>query len=97
MAVTPKRNPPSEASVRGRATPDRTSAVVAATLALLTALGIVTIFGEPLAALAVGTPTVEGVSEPRPSATDGGAATTSSAAAPAPSGASDVVDAAGNS
>jgi hypothetical protein len=42
---------------------DRTSAVVTATLILLTALGVVTVFWEPLAALAMGAPATEARSE----------------------------------
>jgi hypothetical protein len=62
MAVTPKAKPPLTPPARAKA--DRTSAVVAATLILLTVLGIVTVFWEPLAALAMGTPAADGVSAP---------------------------------
>ena len=75
MGAPPKAKPPS-APERGAST-DRTSSVVAATLILLTALGVVTVFWEPLAALAVGAPVGETVGEARaPSpAADGGAST----------------------
>jgi hypothetical protein len=54
------------------ARPDRTSAVVAGTLIFLTALGILTVFWEPLAALAVGTPTTEVPSETHTQTVDAG-------------------------
>jgi hypothetical protein len=67
MAVTPKAKPPLPPPARAkpeRAKPERTSAVVTATLILLTVLGIVTVFWEPLAALAMGTPAADSVSAP---------------------------------
>jgi hypothetical protein len=51
---------------------DRTSAVVAGTLIFLTVLGVVTVFWEPLAALAVGTPAGETTSEPHVAPIDAG-------------------------
>jgi hypothetical protein len=57
------------------ARPDRTSTVVAGTLIFLTALGVLTVFWEPLAALAVGTTTPEAASEPHAPPVDAGAAT----------------------
>jgi hypothetical protein len=79
MAPTPKATAPGEAPPAGRG--DRTSAVVTATLILLTALGIVTIFWEPLTALAVGAPADEAVSGTRGAPADGGAAASPSTAA----------------
>jgi hypothetical protein len=72
MPATPKaKQPPTPAPPRRV---DRTSAVVTTTLIVLTVLGIVTIFWEPLTALALGTPVTDTVTEPRaPTATDGGA------------------------
>jgi hypothetical protein len=70
MAATPKTKPPSTPVRASRA--DRTSAVVAATLILLTALGIVTVFWEPLTALAVGAPAAESVGETRAAVGDAG-------------------------
>jgi hypothetical protein len=91
MAAKPKAKPsPAPTSV---ARADRTSAVVTTTLILLTALGIVTIFWEPLTALAVGTPPTESVSEARTAAPDGGAAAVPAAALST----SGVVDASGSS
>jgi hypothetical protein len=82
MAAPPKAKPPS-APGRG-AGADRTSSVVAATLILLTALGVVTVFWEPLAALAVGAPAGETVGEARAPgpAADGGASAATTGAAP---------------
>jgi hypothetical protein len=76
MAATPKGKPPTAPAPAARA--DRTSAVVTATLILLTALGIVTVFWEPLSALAVGSPSAESVAEPRATAGDSGSAATPS-------------------
>jgi hypothetical protein len=72
MPATPKaKQPPTQAPPRRV---DRTSAVVTTTLIVLTVLGVVTIFWEPLTALALGTPATDTVTEPRgPTATDGGA------------------------
>jgi hypothetical protein len=67
MAAPPKTKPPAAA-----ARADRTSAVVSATLILLTVLGVVTVFWEPLAALAGGAPAAESVGEKRAAAGDGG-------------------------
>jgi hypothetical protein len=78
MAATPMTKPPSTPARATRG--DRTSAVVTATLILLTALGIVTVFWEPLTALAVGTPAAESMAETRAAVGDGG-----SPVAPAPS------------
>jgi hypothetical protein len=75
MAATPKAKPPTSRATTARA--DRTSSVVTATLILLTALGVVTVFWEPLAALAVGNagtaPAGEPVSESHATAADAGA------------------------
>jgi hypothetical protein len=70
MPAPPKAKPPTPATPITR---DRTSTVVTATLILLTALGVVTVFWEPLTALAVGTPAGETVGEARAPAADGGA------------------------
>jgi hypothetical protein len=70
MAAPPKAKPPPVSPAAKR---DRTSAVVAGTLIFLTALGVVTVFWEPLAALAVGSPASESMSEARGLAGDGGA------------------------
>lgn len=67
---------------------DRTSTVVVATMILLTVLGVVTVFWEPLAAIASGGSRAE-TNEPRATSADAGAAP---APAQAPS-----VDASGNS
>ena len=67
MAPTTKGKPsPAPASA------DRTSTVVTSTLILLTLLGVVTVFWEPLAALAVGAPAAESVGESRGPAADAG-------------------------
>lgn len=68
---------------------DRTSSVVAWSLILLTVLGVVTVFWEPLAAIAAGGAVNEQAGEPRALVPDGGAAP--AAAAPPPA------DASGNS
>ena len=68
MAAPPKTKPSP-----APATPDRTSAVVSAAMILLTALGVVTVFWEPLAALAGGAPASEAVGESRAATSDGGA------------------------
>jgi len=95
MAAKPKAKPSSPARA------DRTSAVVTTTLILLTALGVVTIFWEPLTALALGSPSTEGVSEPRGATSDDGAAaargSTATPAGPVNSGAPTGVDASGSS
>jgi hypothetical protein len=67
MAGPPKTKPPTAPSA-----PDRTSAIVLATLILLTVLGVVTVFWEPLAALAGGSPAGEAVGETRAAAGDAG-------------------------
>ncbi|HEX4404276.1 MAG TPA: hypothetical protein VH560_05580 [Polyangia bacterium] len=74
MPATPKaKQPPAPPPQRST---DRTSAVVTTTLIVLTVLGVLTIFWEPLTALALGTPATDTVAEPRAAtATDGGAAT----------------------
>ena len=69
MAAPPKTKSPAAPSASG---PDRTSAVVSATLILLTVLGVVTVFWEPLAALAGGAPASEAVGETRAATSDGG-------------------------
>jgi hypothetical protein len=74
MAATPKTKPTSAPTRAARA--DRTSAVVTATLILLTALGIVTVFWEPLTALAVGAPAAESMAETRTPVGDAGAPAT---------------------
>jgi hypothetical protein len=76
MAATPKVKAEPVPAPVSRA--DRTSAVVTATLILLTALGVVTVFWEPLTALAVGAPSAESVAEPRAAAADAGSLSTSS-------------------
>ncbi|HVU50955.1 MAG TPA: hypothetical protein VHL80_09735 [Polyangia bacterium] len=78
MAAPPKTKPPS-----APATQDRTSAVVSATLILLTVLGVVTVFWEPLTALAGGAPATEAVGETRAAAPDAGALAAPSATAAA--------------
>ena len=78
MAATPKAKPSPAPSPTPR--PDRTSTVVTGTLILLTVLGVVTVFWEPLAALASGAPAADSMGEARPSSADGGAG-----AAPSPS------------
>jgi len=74
MAGTSKSRAPGAPGAPPSAGPDRTSTVVAGTLIFLTALGVLTVFWEPLAALAVGTPAPEAVSEPHAPAVDAGAA-----------------------
>jgi len=74
MAETPKTKPPAASARAARA--DRTSAVVTATMILLTGLGIVTVFWEPLTALAVGAPSAESVAETRAPVGDAGAPAT---------------------
>lgn len=69
---------------------DRTSTVVVGTMILLTVLGVVTVFWEPLAAIASGGAQAES-NEPRALTPDGGAAP-AQAAPQTPS-----VDASGNS
>jgi hypothetical protein len=93
MTPTPKVKAPPAPSA-----PDRTSAVVTATLILLTALGVVTVFWEPLTALALGAPTADSVAEPRAPAVDAGpggapSPSTNGAASPQPG----PTDASGNS
>jgi hypothetical protein len=70
MAATPKGKPnaPTPASKT-----DRTSTVVGATLILLTVLGVVTVFWEPLAALAVGAPPTDTTVDTRAAGGDAGA------------------------
>ena len=96
MAATPKAKapvPPSPAPRR-----DRTSTVVTATLILLTALGIVTVFWEPLTALAVGAPASEPVGEARAATADAGASpSVTGAAAAAREPTAIAVDASGSS
>jgi hypothetical protein len=79
MPATPKTKPSAPPAPAAR--PDRTSAVVTATLILLTALGVITVFWEPLTALAVGAPPTESVAETRGISGDGGVAATSSPSA----------------
>ena len=77
---------------------DRTSAVVTTMLIVLTVLGVVTIFWEPLTALALGTPATDTVTEPRaPTATDGGATTSTTTTSATSNGSSASVDASGSS
>jgi hypothetical protein len=72
MATPPKvKSEPASAPAR-----DRTSSIVAATLILLTVLGIVTVFWEPLAALASGAAPSDSFADPRSTAPDAGAGTT---------------------
>jgi hypothetical protein len=78
MAAPPKTKPPLPPP--RAAGPDRTSSVVAAALILLTALGVVTVFWEPLTALALGAPAAESVGETHLPAGDGGATVTGGAA-----------------
>ena len=96
MPATPKaKRPPTQAPPRRI---DRTSAVVTTTLILLTVLGVVTIFWEPLTALALGTPATDTVTEPRAAtATDGGAPGSASTSASTSNARSASVDASGNS
>ena len=77
MAAPPKTKSP--AAPTAPAT-DRTSAVVSATLILLTVLGVVTVFWEPLAALAGGAPAGETVGETRAAMPDAGASPSGTAA-----------------
>lgn len=91
MAATPKTKPP-RGGPSGRA--DRTSTVVAATLIGLTALGVVTVFWEPLAAFAGGGSAVESMGEARPTSPDAGASSPPSGVL-APAGGA--VDASGSS
>jgi hypothetical protein len=96
MAVTPRPKHPPPQAPPSRA--DRTSAVVTTTLIVLTLLGVVTIFWEPLTALALGTPATDTVTEPRAAAAgDGGAPVSASTAPPTSSGPSASVDASGSS
>jgi len=76
MPATPKTKPTPPTTATAR--PDRTSAVVTATLILLTALGVVTVFWEPLTALAVGAPSADSVAETRGASGDAGAGAGSS-------------------
>ncbi len=77
---------------------DRTSAVVTTTLIVLTVLGVVTIFWEPLTALALGTPATDTVTEPRaPTAADGGAALSTTTTSTTSNGQRASVDASGSS
>jgi hypothetical protein len=96
MAATPKaKHPPAQAPPRRV---DRTSAVVTTTLIVLTVLGVVTIFWEPLTALALGTPATDTVTEPRAAtASDGGAPASSSTASSTSNGPSVSLDASGSS
>jgi hypothetical protein len=82
MAATPKAKPTPVRGAAARA--DRTSTVVTATLILLTALGVLTVFWEPLAALAGGAPAADVASESRVPAADAGAG---AASAPSVTGA----------
>jgi hypothetical protein len=100
MAVTPKAKHPATPAAPRRV--DRTSAVVTTTLIVLTALGVVTIFWEPLTALALGTSATDAVTEPRAAtAGDGGVTVSpSTSASPSPStsnGSSASLDASGSS
>jgi hypothetical protein len=88
MAATPKAKPDAAPTPTRRE--DRTSAVVTATLILLTVVGGVTVFWEPLAAIAGGAPTADSVAETRAAAPDAGASPSTNAAAAA-------MDAAGSS
>jgi hypothetical protein len=85
-----KRAAPGAGASSPTARPDRTSTVVTGTLILLTVLGVVTVFWEPLAAIAAGGSAGETTAEPRSFTPDGGAA-------PAPASAPTPVDASGNS
>ena len=95
MAATPKAKPPSARAPAHAAerTPDRTSSIVTGTLILLTVIGVVTVFWEPLAALAVGAPASDSMGEARTPTADGGllpaAAPSVSGAAGPPGGALD--------
>jgi hypothetical protein len=73
---------------KGKRSSDRTSTVVVGTMILLTVLGVVTVFWEPLAAIAGGGSQGE-ANEPRAFTPDGGAAPTRASQAS--------VDASGNS
>jgi hypothetical protein len=96
MPATPKaKQPPTQAPPRRV---DQTSAVVTTTLIVLTVLGVVTIFWEPLTALALGTPATDTVTEPRgPTATDGGAPSSKSTSPSTSNGPSASLDASGSS
>jgi hypothetical protein len=83
MAAPPKTKREAAPSASGSGT-DRTSAVVSAALILLTALGIVTVFWEPLAALAGAAPAAEAVGETHPATADGGAGALASPSATGP-------------
>jgi hypothetical protein len=68
------------------------------TLIVLTVLGVVTIFWEPLTALALGTPATDTVTEPRAAtANDGGAPVAPSTAASTSNGPRASVDASSSS
>jgi hypothetical protein len=100
MPATPKAKQPPTPPPQRRV--DRTSAVVTTTLIGLTVLGVVTIFWEPLTALALGTPATDTVTESRATTTtDGGAApptTTSSTTSNEPRAAAHAsLDASGSS
>jgi hypothetical protein len=71
---------------------------VTTTLIVLTVLGVVTIFWEPLTALALGTPATDTVTEPRAAtATDGGAAPSPATSSTTSNGPRASVDASGSS
>jgi hypothetical protein len=96
MPATPKAKQPPTPPPPRRV--DRTSAVVTTTLIVLTVLGVVTIFWEPLTALALGAPTTDTVTEPRgPTATDGGATSAPSTSPSTSNGPSASIDASGSS
>jgi hypothetical protein len=73
----PTDAPAAAAAAPARAATDRTSTVVTGTLILLTVIGVLSVFWEPLAALAQGGstgPAAESAGEPRVTAPDAGSA-----------------------
>ena len=96
MPATPKAKQPPTPPPPRRV--DRTSAVVTTTLIVLTVLGVVTIFWEPLTALALGTPATDSVGETRAAtATDGGAPPSAASPSTTSNGPHASVDASGSS
>jgi hypothetical protein len=79
MRASPKDKAAPEPAPAKGASPDRTSAVVSSTIVALALVGVGTIFWEPLAALAVGSPTGDVTDEARGGLPQGGAATPSAA------------------
>ena len=78
MAATPKAKPPSaraperKSERKSERASDRTSSIVTGTLIFLTVLGVITVFWEPLTALAIGAPASDSMGEARAPSADGG-------------------------